>query len=242
MSTYQVTLAEDVYNVSVTTVEVVNKVYTNIDVYYVTVAEDSYKLITQEEETYNIISSTDVYNISVGEEEVYNVTVIMSGGSATGGIASISDLIPAGDFNNQLITWSVLKNVWIKNSTDYLDATSVGGSGVPEYFLIEGVDSSEGYNSFTDPVNNWNTSKAIVKHIHIETDSTDWFLKLLPKANGVAGLAPETILMDHGNLGETIYVDKPYEDEDSGDSVHLQFIDYGASHLFSVSILGTELL
>lgn len=242
MSTYHVTLSEEVYNVSVMTEETVTKLITNVDVYYVAVTEDSYRLITSEEETYNVTNVVEVYKVNSTEEEVYNVTVMMTGGSSTGGIASISDLVPAGDFNNQLITWDILKGVWVKNSTDYLDATSIGGSGVPEYFLIEGIDSSEGYNSFTDPANSWNTSKAIIKHIHIETDSTDWFLMLLPKANGVSGLAPETVLMDHGNLGETIYIDMPYEDEDSGDSVHLQFVDYGASHLFSISILGTELL
>ena len=236
MSTYHVTLAEDIYNVAVTTVETVTKVFTNVDIYYVAVTEDSYTLITAEEEVYNVTNVVEAYNVTVGEEIVYNVTVVMSGGVT--GIASISDLVPAGDFDEQTIIWSDALQVWMKNPNPFIS----GGSGVPEYFLIEDAGLVGGYSSLTNPLNSWNTSKALIKEIKVDTSSTNWLLKIIPKASGVSGEIPDRTVMDHGFESETIFLDLPYEDEDDSNSVHIELLDYSGVYDFDIHIIGTELL
>ena len=173
MSTYNITLTEDVYNVSVNTVETVTKLITNVDVYNVSVTEHVYRLITQEEESFNVTNVVQTYSVSTGVEEVYNVSVIMSGGSGGTGDSQISSLTPAGTVDQEVITYNLALGVWQPSG---LKALPGGGTGVPEYFYIEDSKTPSGFRSLTDPTNNWNTSKALLKTIVVETEAVDWDL------------------------------------------------------------------
>lgn len=237
MSTINVTLSEDIYNVSVQTVENITRLITNVDVYTVSIKEDGYQLVIYEEESFNVSNTIEVYKVTTGVEEVYNVTVIMSGGGGAG-IASIADLVPAGDFDKQTIIWSNSQQSWIKNP----DPTAKGEGGVPAYFSIDQTNVAEGYVSVADSSSVWTTSKALLKEITVDTASTDWALVIFAKSSGVPGEVPDRTIMDHGYLYEKIALDLPYEDEDESNKIHLYFNSYSGSDVFDIYVLGTELI
>lgn len=117
------------------------------------------------------------------------------------------------------------------------------GGSVPEYINIQGSALAEGDQGIMGPVQ-WDTSKMIVKEIRIWTTSTDWDLWLIQNDQGLVAddaTVPAIQLMGSGNGDETIFVDRPYEDEDDKNTINLNFTDNVGSATFSVSVVGTEL-
>ena len=114
---------------------------------------------------------------------------------------------------------------------------------MPEYINIQGTCLDGVDKNLAGPAQ-WNTSKMIVKEIRVWTTSTDWDLWLLQNDNGYStddGVVPAIQLMDAGNGNEAIFVDRPYEDEDSSNSINLYFLDNAGSASCTVSVVATEL-
>lgn len=121
--------------------------------------------------------------------------------------------------------------------------TVIGGGAVPEYINLQATGLAEGDRHLTGP-GQWDTSKMIVKEIRIWTASIDWELWILQNDNGL-GMDNATVsavqLMGAGNGNELIFVDRPYQDEDATNEIHLTFLDNAGSDTFDVSVVGTEL-
>lgn len=115
--------------------------------------------------------------------------------------------------------------------------------GTPVYVFIKSTGLSEGDIHLSDGTN-WNVDKALIKEIDVETSSTDWDLYLLQNDNGFAvddANIPVRLLVEGLNGDNTIYVDKPYEDEDESQEVHLYLIDNSGANTFDIIITGYEL-
>jgi hypothetical protein len=113
----------------------------------------------------------------------------------------------------------------------------------PEYKRIVALTNSEGDLHLSDGTN-WNTSKALIKTIKVETSSTDWDLYLLQNDNGYAtddATIPMRQLNDGGNGDEEMTLDYTYEDEDDTSEVHLYWLDNSGTNTADIYIQGYAL-
>ena len=114
---------------------------------------------------------------------------------------------------------------------------------MPEYINIQGTCLDGVDKHIAGPVQ-WDTSKMIFKEIRVVTTSTDWDLWLLQNDNGYAtddATVGRYQLMGAGNGDESIFADRPYEDEDATSEIHLYFTDNAGSASATVSVVATEL-
>jgi len=121
--------------------------------------------------------------------------------------------------------------------------SGAGGGGVPEYIYLQSYSQAEGDIHMSGSAE-WDTSKMIIKEVRVWTTSTNWDLWLVQNDDGlVADTAeiPAIQLMGAGNGDETISVNRPYEDEDTTNEIHLNFDDTVGSATFDVSVVATEL-
>lgn len=118
------------------------------------------------------------------------------------------------------------------------------GIAMPKLKYISGyvvTDSSAAPESLSDTT--WAISKAIIKAIKVQTDSTDWDLTLWTNSE-----ATDHGLYDNGYIdlvksasgGQVILLDLPYIDYDNSNEVHLQFLDQSGSVNATVDVYGVE--
>ena len=113
----------------------------------------------------------------------------------------------------------------------------------PEYKRIVALTNSEGDLHLSDGTN-WNTSKALIKTIKVETTSTNWDLYLLQNDNGYAtddANIPMRQLNDGGRGDEEMTLDYTYEDEDDTGEVHLYWVDNSGTDTADIYIQGYAL-
>lgn len=170
---------------------------------------------------YYVSITEDVYHVSVGED-CYRL---------------VTQTEETLDVKNVEYVYHVSVVMSGSVSTDV--TVPVGGSDVPEYFIIDATNVGTGYISLSGSGGSWNTSKAIIKQINVYTDCLDWDMSLLTDSSG--GAIPDYPIMEQGYGSERIFLDLPYEDEAATDSVHLYLTDNIGGSTFSIAILGTEL-
>ncbi len=89
----------------------------------------------------------------------------------------------------------------------------------------------------------WNTSKALIKEIHVSTASTNWDLYLIQNDNGYAtndAVIPRRSIGTGYNGNQIISVDIPYLDEDSTNEVHLYYLDNSGANNATIIVVGLE--
>jgi|GEM_PF-5007025 len=91
----------------------------------------------------------------------------------------------------------------------------------PKIITLSGSLINNTIVNLTDEVN-WNTDKAIIKHIIVNTTSTNWNLILYSDLDEISGNLPSLQIMTAANGNKVIYLDLPYIDNNSSKSVHLK--------------------
>lgn len=106
----------------------------------------------------------------------------------------------------------------------------------PKIITLSGSLINNTIVNLVDTVN-WDTNKAIIKHIIVNTISTSWNLILYSNADGISGDLPSLQIMTSANGNKIIYLDLPYIDNNLSKSIHLKVI--GATDA-TVKILGIK--
>lgn len=91
----------------------------------------------------------------------------------------------------------------------------------------------------------WDTDKALIYELKLETSSTDWGLWLLQNDNGYAADdadIPARPIITNAKGDKSIYISIPYEDEDASQEIHLYWVDNNAATtLNKIIITGIKL-
>jgi len=87
---------------------------------------------------------------------------------------------------------------------------------------------------------NWNTNAAIIKHIKIDTDSTDWNLTIYCDSDGSSGMFGSIDLVKNAKGNLDLSLDLPYKDNDNAKQVHLKFDDNAGNNTASCLIMGIK--
>ena len=216
-------------------------------------------LIIEDSAAANVKKMVQVSNLPSGTPGTDSITNVHLANMAEATIKGRADGAGTNDPQNLTATQvrtilnveagSEANNISDAYATDLTDGGettlhSHGGGGVPEYVNVQGSSLAEGDRNISGSAN-WSTSKLIVKEIRIWTTSTDWDLWLLQNDNGLStddATVPAIQVMGSGSGDETIFVDRPYEDEDASNEIHLNFDDTVGSTTFDVSVVATELV
>ena len=121
-----------------------------------------------------------------------------------------------------------------------------GGKGIdcPTYIHIKAANQSEGDIHLSD-ASNWGVSKALIKLIRVVTLSTNWDMYILQNDNGYAmddANIAKMQIMEAASGDANIHLDLPYEDEDTGNEVHLYYIDNSGTNAADIYIIGYEMV
>lgn len=113
---------------------------------------------------------------------------------------------------------------------------------VPMYIFLKATTQSEGDLHLSDGTN-WNTSKAIIKHIRVYTSSTDWELWILQNDNGYAtddANIQKRLIATNRSGDAYLDIEMLYEDEDATNEVHLYYNDTSGTNTADIIIQGIK--
>lgn len=119
----------------------------------------------------------------------------------------------------------------------FYDGSAWQSADCPKYIYVKAAGQSAGDIHLSDATN-WNASKSIIKHIRVETTSTDWDIWILQNDNGyVANDAniKRRLLASNRSGDAYIDIDILYHDEDNTKEVHLY---YTGSNVATITIQG----
>lgn len=105
--------------------------------------------------------------------------------------------------------------------------------GVQIMVEVEQIGVSVGNNSLTGFEN-----KVLIKWVEVKTTSTDWTLKIYSKDD----YATKEVGVASGQSGDQrIYLDWPYEDQDSTAELHYNFTSNSGSETHDITVTGIKL-
>jgi hypothetical protein len=175
------------------------------------------------------------------------ITAIVTSPSISLPSLSVGDLTVTSSFDLPDDTVSAGEGYLRWSTTDaepqYGDGTSWHYLGSPKYIYMSTSAAAEGDIHISDTAN-WNSNKALIKSIRVNTTSNHWDLWLLQNDNGYAvddATIPRVQLMDGGNGNESIYPDLAYEDEDASGEIHLYFNDVTGAATADIFVQGYQL-
>lgn len=93
--------------------------------------------------------------------------------------------------------------------------------------------------SVTDSTN-WGINEALIKMIKVVTLSNDWGLLIACDSDFASGMFGITFIGLHLAGDQKLYLDLPYIDNDSNNSVHLYFYDYNTTDGATAEVFGEE--
>jgi len=151
---------------------------------------------------------------------------------------------PSNDANSGfLYTKEVSSNVelfYIDSTGNVIQMTNNGALMSPTVIYLQ---SSAGQLTDDSIINlsnaTWGQNNSVIKHIRIETTSTDWNLTLYSDSDGSSGILGSGLsLVANANGNLELSLDLPYVDNDSSSQIHLKFTDNAGTTTATALIIG----
>ncbi len=194
----------------------------------------------------NSISTTDIYIDYYIRDNTYTLTLGADPWELdTGFIAtSLGVSVDSGHFTAPSERNASPKTGDIRCDTtnkiiEFYDGSEWQSADCPK--IIYASDTlSDGSMDYVSDATNWNTDNAIIKHIKITTNSTDWDLTIYCDSDGTSGMFSSIDLVKNANGNLDIEVDLPYKDNDNSKQVHLKFTDNAGSNTATCLVMGVK--